>query len=241
MINLKRLITIQKLSLFFLLNLSILSAPLKVGVNSNLNLKLVQTIIDDNILDIKLIRYENSKKLNRDLLDKKIDVNIFQTLDQLNRYNDLNNDSIISIGETYIEPMGLYSKKNNSIKNITNGAIITVPKDPFNQRRSLILLEKIGLIELPDHNENFTLNDITSNPFNIDLVGVEKHMLSRFLEVSDYIILSSDIAYDVGYIPKIDSLFLGNSSDIYVVATRENMIKNKQIINFSKEIKKLNN
>ena len=238
MINLKKLTIIQKISLFLFLNISIFSAPLKVGINSYLNPELVKFITDDEALDIQLIHYENNRKLNRDLLNKKIDVNIFQTLDQLNRYNKLNDNSIISIGETYIEPLGLYSKKNNSIKNIMNRAIITIPKDPSNRRRSLILLEKIGLIKLIDHSENITLKDIVSNPFNIDLIEVEEHMLSRFLEVSDYVIFSSDIAYDIGYNPQADSLFLETSNRKYinVVATRENMIKNKQIIEFSKKI-----
>ena len=104
MINLKRLIFIQRISIFFLFSFSIFSAPLKIGVASDFNEKLVRFIMkQDETLDIEIVKYKNMDNLNRDLLDKKIDINIFQTLDYLNEYNNLNNSSIISIGKTYLE------------------------------------------------------------------------------------------------------------------------------------------
>ena len=236
MINLKKLVLIRKISLFLLLNLSLFSAPLKVGVSSNFNFELVKFIMEqDRTLDIELVRYENNKNLNRDLLNKKIDVNIFQTLDYLNTYNKLNDSSIISIEETYVEPMGIYSETNNSIKSIVAGAVIAVPGDPSNEKRALIFLEKMGLVKL-DYEKNITIKEILSNPFKIEIVGVETSILPRFLEVADYVILNGGTAFSVGYTPQIDSLFLEdfNKKYINIIAAREKMIKNKKIIQFSK-------
>nr|WP_255494745.1 MetQ/NlpA family ABC transporter substrate-binding protein [Psychrilyobacter piezotolerans] len=211
------------------------SAPLKIGVGSEFNAELVNFIMEqDETLDIELVRYENDKNLNRDLLNEKIDVNIFQTLDYLNSYNDLNNTSISSIGETYGELMGLYSKKHNSIKSMPIGAVVAVPCDPSNKKRALIFLEKMGLIKL-DYGKKITIEGIFSNPFKIEIVGVESSTLPRFLEVADYVILTGGTAFSVGYTPQTDSLFLEsfNKKYINVIVSRKKMIKNKKIIEFS--------
>lgn len=236
MINLKKSAFIQRISLFCLLSLTLFSAPLKIGVSSKFNIELVKFIMkQDKTLDIELVKYENEKNLNKDLLNKKIDINIFQTLDYLNSYNDLNKSSIESIGSTYIEPMGIYSDKHGSIKNMTAEDIIAIPNDLSNEKRSLIFLEKMGLIEL-DHRKQITIDGILSNPFQVKIVGVENSMLPRFLEVADYVILNGGMAFNVGYIPKIDSLFLEdfNKTYINIVAVREKMPENKKVIRFSK-------
>lgn len=238
MIDLKKSAFIQRISLFFLLSLSLFSAPLKIGVSSDFNAELVKFIMEqDKTLDMELIRYENNKDLNKDLLDEKIDVNIFQTLDYLNSYNGLNDSSIESIGETYTEPMGIYSNKHGSIKSMVAGDIIAVPNDPSNKKRSLIFLEKMGLIKL-DHGKKITIDGIASNPFKIEIVGVDTSILPRFLEVADYVILNGGMAFSVGYTPKIDSLFLENFNKKYIniIAAREKMLKNKKIVRFSKLI-----
>ena len=239
MINLKKSAFIQRISLFCLLSLTLFSAPLKIGVSSDFNVELVKSIMkQDKTLDIELIKYENEKFLNRDLLEKKIDINIFQTLDYLNSYNDLNESTIESIGETYIEPMGIYSDKRSSIKSMVAGDVIAIPNDPSNKKRSLIFLEKMGLIEL-DHKKQITIDGILSNPFQIEIASVETSILPRFLEVADYVILNAGMAFDIGYIPKIDSLFLEdfNKKYINIVAVREKMLKNKKVVRFSKLIK----
>ena len=235
MINLKRLIFIQRISIFFLFSFSIFSAPLKIGVASDFNEKLVRFIMkQDETLDIEIVKYKNMDNLNRDLLDKKIDINIFQTLDYLNEYNNLNNSSIISIGKTYLESIGIYSKKHSSIKNIVKGNIIAIPNDLSNEKRSLIFLEKVGLIKL-DHKKEITIDNIVSRLFNIKIIGVEPPILPRALQMADYVILSNTLAFDLGYIPRIDSLFLEDADKKYIniIATRKKLLKKKKIIRFS--------
>lgn len=239
MINLKRLIFIQRISIFFLFSLSIFSAPLKIGVVSDFNEKLVRFIMkQDETLDIKIVKYKNKNNLNRDLLDKKIDINIFQTLDYLNEYNNLNNSSISSIGKTYLESIGIYSKKHNSIKNIVRGNIIAIPNDLSNEKRSLIFLEKVGLIKL-DHKKEITIDNIVSRLFDIKIIGIEPPMLPRVLKMADYVILNNTLAFDLGYIPRIDSLFLEDTNKKYIniIATRKKLLKKKKIIRFSELIK----
>ncbi len=168
-------------------------------------------------------------------MDKKIDLNIFQTLDYLNSYNDLNNSSIKSVEGTYAEPMGIYSKKHNTIKSMVAGDVIAVPDDPSNKKRALIFLEKMGIIGL-DHGKKIAIEGILSNPLKIEVVGADTSILPRLLEVADYVILSGGAAFSAGYTPEIDSLFLENFNKKYIniIAAREKMLKNKRIIQFSK-------
>ena len=96
----------------------------------------------------------------------------------------------------------------------------------------------MGLIKL-DYNKKITIDEIISNPFEIKIIGVDNTpTLTKVLNIADYVIFSSDIAFNIGYTPKTDSLFLENFNKKYIniIATREKMLKNKKIIQFSKLI-----
>lgn len=45
-------------------------------------------------------------------------------------------------------PMGIYSNKIHNMIDISNGATVSIPNDPTNAGRALMLLEKAGLIKL---------------------------------------------------------------------------------------------
>ncbi|HAJ53187.1 MAG TPA: ABC transporter substrate-binding protein, partial [Lactobacillus sp.] len=72
---------------------------------------------------------------------------------------------LAALGTTYLEPMGLYSKKYKHLSDIPNGATIGISNDPANATRGLLLLAAAKLITLkPNFNALSTVKDIQTNP-----------------------------------------------------------------------------
>jgi len=240
MISLKKISFILNISLFLLFTNILLASTIKVGVVSEFDNDLVELVKDQNQdLKIEIIKYKNIKNSNDALVNKKIDINLFQTLDYLTTYNSENDSSLKVVAKEYVEPIGIYSKHYNSIKSIEVGALVVIPRDPSNNSRSLKFLSEIGLLEFPPNKDTVTKNDIVENYFDIEIVEAESSKLPRYLEFADYVVLSGEAAFNTGYIPKYDSLFLETVNPKYtsVVATRKEDVENTNIVKFVKKIK----
>ncbi|WP_239517268.1 MetQ/NlpA family ABC transporter substrate-binding protein, partial [Serratia marcescens] len=75
-----------------------------------------------------------------------------------------------------------YSKKITSVAQLPDGAQVAVPNDPTNLGRSLLLLQKQGLITLKDGVGLLpTSLDIINNPKNLKIVEIEAPQLTRAL------------------------------------------------------------
>ena len=69
--------------------------------------------------------------------------------------------------------VGLYSKKYKSLDALPAQARVVIPNDPVNSARALILLNRAGLIQLKDlNNELSTVKDIVSNPKQLQFIEV---------------------------------------------------------------------
>ena len=120
--------------------------------------------------------------------------------------------------------MGIYSKKVKDLKDLKDGATISIPNDPTNGGRALLLLEKAGLLKLKDGvKEKATLQDIAENPKNFKFQEVEAAQVPRTLDDVDAAIINSNFAMQVQLDPTKDSLFIEDSTSPYVniVAVRQ--------------------
>lgn len=74
----------------------------------------------------------------------------------------------------YYSPYSLYSTKYDSVEDIPDGAKISIPNDPTNMERSLVMLQDLGMITLGDKSgEFYTVADIEDNKKNIEFFEVE--------------------------------------------------------------------
>ncbi|GAA1352038.1 MetQ/NlpA family ABC transporter substrate-binding protein [Falsarthrobacter nasiphocae] len=97
---------------------------------------------------------------NPALKQKQIDLNWFQHIAYLADYNVNANDTLTPIGPTEIVPLGLYSKKHTSVKDLPQGAEVAIPNDSINEARALNLLKAQGLV---------TLTSETTAPSTLDV------------------------------------------------------------------------
>ena len=120
--------------------------------------------------------------------------------------------------------MGIYSKKIKDLSEIADGAIVSIPNDPTNGGRALLLLQKANLLKLKDGaNETATVQDIAENPKNLVIQEVEAAQLPRTLEDVTISIINTNFAMNADLNPMKDALFIEDSTSPYVniVAVRE--------------------
>ena len=98
-----------------------------------------ETAEEEYGIKIKIKNFTDYNQPNKALQNGDIDLNAFQHYTFLNAWNKANHGSLVAIGNTYIAPIRLYSKKYKSIKDLPQGATIAVPNDASNESRALYL------------------------------------------------------------------------------------------------------
>ena len=113
-------------------------------------------------------------------------------------------------------------KKIKNINELKNGDTILLPNDPTNLARSLILLDKAGIIKL-NNNKNIeaTLKDIASNPKNLKFEELSAEQLPPRLPEVAASIVNSSFALNAGLSYKEDGLVKEDKDSPYanVLAT----------------------
>lgn len=113
-----------------------------------------------------------------------IDLNSFQNGPFLQAFNEKNGTHLVSIGNTYLAPLRVYSNKITSIKDVPDGAKVSIPNDPSNGGRALLLLDHNGLLKLKPGTDptKATINDIAENPKKLEIIELEAAQLPRSLD-----------------------------------------------------------
>src|SRR3989338_2870440 len=98
-------------------------------------------------LDINIVQFNDYIMPNEALVNGDIDANMFQHMPYLKAQIKERGYKLVSVGKTFIYPVGIYSKQIKKISEVPNGAKVAIPNDPSNEARALLLLQKTGLIK----------------------------------------------------------------------------------------------
>ena len=160
-------------------------------------------------LKIEVEELNGGVPLNQAVAEGSVDANAFQSIGYLQGFNESNSSKLTPIGTTYIEPMGLYSKKVKALNDLPNGAKIAIPDNPYNTTRALRLLETAGLIKLSaDFKEGTgTPSDIVENKKNFEFLLIDDTTSVRVLDDADLIAIGNTIALEGGLNVLKDALF----------------------------------
>ncbi len=140
-------------------------------------------------LNVELITFNDYVMPNEALNNGDIDVNAFQHVPYLEEQSKQRGYKLTVVGKTFVYPIVAYSKKIGTIAELQNGSTIAIPNDPTNGGRSLLLLEKYGLLKLKD---NVGLlpktTDIIQNPKQLKILEIEAPQLPRVLDDKEVVI-----------------------------------------------------
>lgn len=188
-------------------------------------------------LDVKIVEFDDYVTPNIALNDGDIDLNAFQHRPYLNRMVNDRGFKLVAVADTFVYPIGAYSKKYKSLEDLPEGASIAIPNDPSNGGRTLILLAKKGLIELEDiNNLEASVLDISKNPKKIDFKEIDAAQLPRMLDEVDVAFINSNYAVDAGLLPTKDAIAREESDSPYVniIAAREDNKDDEAVKQFIK-------
>lgn len=185
------------------------SKPLVVGANPTPHAKILE-FIKNNLadkeglkLDIKV--YQDYILPNEALAAGDLDANYFQTIPYLKEQQQKHPNYKFTPGKgVHLEPLGLYSNKIKSVKELKDGATIGIINDPTNQKRGLKLLQDNGLLKLPKSGpiNIAVIAQAQYNPHNFKFREVDGPALVRTLDDVDAALVNGNFAQLGGKTPK---------------------------------------
>lgn len=219
------------------------SNHIKVGVEAGPEFKVAeaaQKIAKEKYgLDVELVQFNDYVMPNEALSQGDIDLNVFQNRPYLDVQAKQRGYKFAVLGDTFVFPLAGYSKKIKSIDQLTDGSTIIIPNDPTNSGRSLLLLQKAGLIKLKDGVGLLpTVNDIVGNTKNIKILELEAPQLPRSLDDAHVTIaiINNTFAGPAGLVASRDGLFVEDSKSPYVniIVSREDNKTQDNVLRFVK-------
>lgn len=179
-------------------------------------------------LDVELVTFNDYVVPNEALSQGDVDVNAFQHLPYLEEQSKQRGYKLAVVGKTFVYPIVAYSKKIKSVSELQPGQTIVIPNDPTNGGRSLLLLQKQGLIKLKDGVGLLPkVTDIVANPKNLKILELEAPQIPRVLEDKEVAlaIINNNFAAQAGLDPEKEGLFTEDKDSPYanlIVAREDN-------------------
>lgn len=183
---------------------------IKIGVTPGPHaqiLEAVKPIAAKNGLDIQIVEFTDYVVPNAALDAGDLQANSFQNQPYLDNQKADRGYKIESAGLTVNFPIGVYSKKFKSWESVPQGATVSIPNDPTNGGRVLLLLQDRGVLKLKD-GVGFkpSIADIVDNPKKLKIVEVDAAQTARTLEDVDAAGINTNYATQAGLDPVKDPI-----------------------------------
>lgn len=178
-------------------------------------------LLEEKGIDLVIETFQDYVLPNTALDEGDLDANYFQHVPYLELQIKEHGFDFVDAGGIHIEPIGVYSKKHESLEEIPEGGQILMGNSVANHGRILSLLERENLIKLEDgvDRTKATIEDIVENPkdlkFNYEF---EESYLPQVYEndEGDAVLINSNYALDVGLNPMEDSIAIEDADSPYV-------------------------
>ena len=174
------------------------------------------TIFDDYIMPNEVVE------------SGEFDANYFQHIPYLDSFNEERGTHLVNAGGIHYEPFGIYPGTKASLDEIEEGDTIAVPNDTTNEARALLLLQDNGIITLKEGvGLEATVNDITENPYNVEIVELAAEQVARVAQETAFIVLNGNYALQAGHSVASDAIAF-ETSDSEAAQTYVNVIAVKE-------------
>ncbi len=197
---------------------------IKVGITSGPEQEIAETAKkvakEKYKLTVNIVPFNDYVEPNRALNEGEINANLFQHEPYLEEAKAQQNFKLVSIGNLFIYPMGIYSKRYKKLADVPDHAVVAIPNDSSNQARSLLLLAKAELIILDPNkvnakDNNISLHDISTNPKNLKFQEVDPAFMVRMLPDLDLAVINTNYAAIANLLPNRDALFSEDKDSRY--------------------------
>ena len=150
-------------------------------------------------IDVEIVDFAEYTQPNPALTEGELDLNQFQHIVYLARYNTSSGEDLVPVGSTAIYPLGLYSTQFDSVEEIPDGSVVAVPNDESNLARGLLVLQSAGLVKLKDGGSAFsTLDDVDKSASRVTVTTLEASLTPTSLPDVAAAIINNDFVEDAG-------------------------------------------
>ncbi|MCM3004461.1 MetQ/NlpA family ABC transporter substrate-binding protein [Priestia koreensis] len=191
---------------------------------------------------------------NKALANKEVDANYFQHVPYMESVLKDNKGkpgyNFVNAGAIHVEPIGIYSKKYKSLKDLPEGGKVKMRNAVSEEGRILSIFEQAGVIKLKKgvSKVDAQIKDIVENPKHLKFeANVEAGILPQVYkrDQADAVVINANYALDAGLDPVKDPIAVESTKDnpyaniITVRKGDENKKKIKELVAVlqSKEIK----
>ncbi|MFP3597154.1 methionine ABC transporter substrate-binding lipoprotein MetQ [Chryseobacterium sp. SIMBA_029] len=216
---------------------------IKVGITSGPEQEIAETAKkvakEKYNLEVELVSFNDYVVPNEALNNGDIDANAFQHKLYLEEQSKQRGYKLAAVGNTFLYPIVAYSKKIKKISELKNGSTVVIPNDPTNGGRSLLLLQKNGLLKLKDNVGLLPkVTDIAENPKQLKIVEIEAPQLPRVLDDKEVVIaiINNNFAAQAGLDANQFGIFKEDKNSPYVnlIVAREDNKNAEKVKNFVK-------
>lgn len=200
---------------------------IKIGATAGPHAEVVEAVAKEAAkqgIKIKVVEFSDYITPDKALADGDIDLASYQHKPFLDNFNSQNGTDLVSIGNTILMRMGIYSNKVKDVKDLPDGAVVAVPNDPTNEGRGLALLQKAGVIKLKDGvGLKATPDDVVDNPKHLQFREIEAAQLPRSLDDVDAAVITMNYVMSAGLNVKEQGIFLEPKDEplaVMILATR---------------------
>ncbi|MGM7702671.1 MetQ/NlpA family ABC transporter substrate-binding protein [Pseudalkalibacillus sp. Hm43] len=193
-------------------------------------------LLEEKGIDLEIETFQDYVIPNKSLDNKELDANYFQHIPYLKSQMKEHGYEFENAGGIHIEPIGVYSKKHESLEDLPKGATIIMSNSVADHGRILSMLESKGLLTLKEGVEKSeaTVKDIADNPKELNFkADVEAGLLPKIFNngEGDAVVINTNYAIDAGLSPKDDAIALEGSDSPYVniIAVNKGDEDNKNI------------
>ncbi|TWA80426.1 D-methionine transport system substrate-binding protein [Azospirillum brasilense] len=175
-------------------------------------------------LDLTVLEFSDYVIPNQALAQGDLNANSFQHQPYLDNQVKDRGYELVSVAKTVIFPMGVYSKKVKSLDELPDGAKVSIPNDPTNGGRALLLLQAKGLLKVKESaGLKASPLDISDNPKKLQILELDAAQLPRSLDDVTVAVINTNFAMESGLDPNKDAIAREASESPYanVIAVRK--------------------
>jgi D-methionine transport system substrate-binding protein len=208
------------------------------GPYSDMVTKGIKPLLEKKGYEVKVVEFSDYIQPNLALSKGDLDANLFQHKVYMENFAKEHNLELSEVIVVPTAPMGIYSKKFNSLDEVAEGSDIAIPNDPTNAARAFLILEDAGLITLDPDADPLTVSekDVKDNVKNLQFKPIEAAQLPRAVESVDLSAVPGNFAL-AAKMDLLTALQLENMPDQYrnrvVINTKD------QDAQFAKDIKEV--
>ncbi|MDR2008378.1 MAG: methionine ABC transporter substrate-binding protein [Alphaproteobacteria bacterium] len=220
------------------------NVEIKVGATARPHaeiLDFVKPMLAKKGIDLKIVIFQDYILPNKALDNGDLDANFYQHIQFLEEQMRTAGYKFEVLARVHIEPMGIYSKKYKHIADVKAGSSLIMSNSVADRTRTLLLLEKAGLITFKDgvNKSVVDFNDIKSAKVEFK-PEVDPAILSRMYlsDEADLVVINTNYAIEAGINPLSDALVLEdkNSPYVNVLVSRADNANNPALLELAKAL-----